>query len=106
MINGFDSLNITKLDVLSGLPELKIGVAYKHKGVVLEAFPSDLQVLEEAEVVYETLKGWSQDISGVRRYSDLPAEAKAYLARVEELSGVECRYIGVGPGREAMVVKE
>ena len=105
-INGFTALNITKLDVLSGLPEIKIGVAYKHGGRVLDAFPSDLQVLEEAEVVYETLPGWAEDISAVRRYSDLPAAAKTYLARVEALAGVECRYIGVGPGRDAMVIKE
>lgn len=105
LVNGFTSLNVTKLDVLSGLPEVKLGVAYKHAGKQLEAFPSDLKVLEEVEVVYETMPGWAEDISKVRNYDDLPKNAKAYLKRMEELLGVECRYIGVGPGRDALVIK-
>lgn len=106
VVNGFTSLNVTKLDVLSGLPEVKLGVAYKHKGKTLEAFPSDLKILEEVEVVYETLPGWAEDISKVRSFADLPKNAKAYLARMEELLGLECRYIGVGPGRDALVIKQ
>eukprot|EP00740_Mantoniella_antarctica_P003549 CAMPEP_0181360742 /NCGR_PEP_ID=MMETSP1106-20121128/6843_1 /TAXON_ID=81844 /ORGANISM="Mantoniella antarctica, Strain SL-175" /LENGTH=487 /DNA_ID=CAMNT_0023474065 /DNA_START=106 /DNA_END=1569 /DNA_ORIENTATION=+ len=105
-INGFTHINLTKLDVLSGLDELKIGVAYKlPDGTVTTAFPSDIDLLGEVEVVYETIPGWAEDISGMRLYADLPANCKAYVERCEELCGVECRYLGVGPGRDAMVVK-
>lgn len=106
-INGFTHLNITKLDVLSVLDEIKLGVAYKApNGDVLPAFPSDLTLLEQVEVVYETLPGWKSDISKCRAWSDLPAAAQAYVRRVEELTGVECRWIGVGPGREALITKD
>uniref|UniRef100_A0A7S3XG82 Adenylosuccinate synthetase, chloroplastic n=1 Tax=Picocystis salinarum TaxID=88271 RepID=A0A7S3XG82_9CHLO len=106
-INGFTHLNITKLDVLSVLDEIKLGVAYKApNGDVLPAFPSDLTLLEQVEVVYETLPGWKSDISKCRTWSDLPAAAQAYVRRVEELTGVECRWIGVGPGREALITKD
>ncbi len=104
-INGFDSLNVTKLDVLSGLDELKIGVAYTHNGATLPSVPADLDVLEQVQVVYETLPGWKEDISGARSWQELPAAAQRYLARMEQLVGVPCRYIGVGPGREALVIK-
>jgi len=104
-INGFDAINVTKLDVLSGIPELKIGVAYEHNGAVLYSFPADLSVLETLQVVYETLPGWTEDISKVRDWNALPLNARHYIERMEQLLGVPCRYIGVGPGRDAMVIK-
>jgi len=106
-INGFTHLNITKLDCLSELDEIKIGVAYKlQDGTVTTAFPASIEELEKVEVVYETLPGWKSDISGVRDWKDMPENAKKYVQRVEELSGgVECRFIGVGPGRDAIVIK-
>lgn len=67
--------------------------------------PADIPSLESAEVEYETLPGWCSDISGARRWEELPPAAQAYVKRVEELVGVECRWIGVGPGRDAVVVK-
>jgi len=106
IINGFTHINLTKLDVLSGLDELKVGVAYKMPdGTTTTAFPSSIEELEGVEVVYETLPGWSEDISGVRQYSQLPAACRAYVERIEDLTKVECRYLGVGAGRDAMVVK-
>ncbi len=63
MINGYTSLNLTKLDVLDQLEEIKIGVAYNYNGVVLDSFPADLSILSQVEVVYETLPGWKADIS-------------------------------------------
>jgi len=106
-INGFTHLNITKLDCLSELDEIKIGVAYKlPDGTTTTAFPASIEELEKVEVVYETLPGWKSDISGVRDWNDMPENAKNYVKRVEELSGgVECRFIGVGPGRDAIVIK-
>jgi Adenylosuccinate synthetase len=59
-----------------------------------------------AQVVYETLPGWQSDISGARCWEDLPANAQRYVRRIEELIGVQCKWIGVGPGRDAMVVQE
>eukprot|EP00232_Nephroselmis_pyriformis_P028877 CAMPEP_0182857330 /NCGR_PEP_ID=MMETSP0034_2-20130328/2985_1 /TAXON_ID=156128 /ORGANISM="Nephroselmis pyriformis, Strain CCMP717" /LENGTH=510 /DNA_ID=CAMNT_0024988563 /DNA_START=174 /DNA_END=1703 /DNA_ORIENTATION=- len=105
-INGFTHLNITKLDVLTGLPEIKIGVGYKYKDGTVStcSVPADLKLLEECEVVYETLPGWTEDISVMTEWDQLPANAQAYVKRVEELTGVETRYIGVGPGRLALVI--
>lgn len=105
-INGFTHLNLTKLDVLSGLPELKIATAYKlGDGTVTNAFPSSIEELEKVECVYETMPGWEEDISDMRDWDELPAGCKAYVEKIEELTGVECRYLGVGPGRDAIVVK-
>lgn len=107
-INGFTALNLTKLDVLSGLEEVKVGTAYKEPatGALLPAFPADLELLESVEVVYETMPGWKEDITGVRSYGDLPDAARRYVERIEELTRVPCTYIGVGPGRDALIIKE
>jgi adenylosuccinate synthase len=105
-INGLTHLNLTKLDVLSDLDEIKVGVAYRAPdGTVLSGFPSDLELLEQCDVVYETLPGWKCDISMARQWADLPAAAQSYCQYVEDALGVHCKWIGVGPGREAIVVK-
>jgi len=105
MINDFTYLNLTKLDVLDDLDEVKLAVAYKHEGKTLESFPASLEVLERVEVVYETMPGWRCDTSNARTFSDLPANAQAYVLRIEQLVGSPIRYIGVGAGRESMVEK-
>lgn len=106
-INGFTSLNLTKLDVLSSMEEIKLGVAYKAPdGSYLPSVPADLDLLSQVEVVYETVPGWKTDISGVREYEQLPAAARSYVERIEELIGLPIRYIGVGPGRDALIIKE
>ncbi|XP_057547849.1 adenylosuccinate synthetase 2, chloroplastic-like [Amaranthus tricolor] len=105
-INGFSSLNLTKLDVLSDLPEIQLGVAYKDvDGTPIKSFPGDLRVLERLKVEYEFLPGWQTDISSVRNYADLPLAARRYVERIEELVGVPVHYIGVGPGRDALIYK-
>ncbi|WOK93073.1 adenylosuccinate synthetase, chloroplastic [Canna indica] len=105
-INGFSSLNLTKLDVLSELPEIKIGVSYrKNDGEKLKSFPADLCLLEQIQVDYEVLPGWKSDISSIRCYNDLPLAARQYVERIEELIGVPINYIGVGPGRDAIILK-
>ena len=76
-INGLTHVNLTKLDVLSTLREIQVGVAYRLRdGTALHTIPSDLALLEGAEVVYDTLPGWECDISGVRRWEDLPENAR------------------------------
>lgn len=69
------------------------------------SMPADIPSLEAAEVEYETLPGWCRDISNVREWADLPAAARAYVERCEALAGVPIKWIGVGPGRDAVVVK-
>mmetsp|Transcript_38619 Transcript_38619/g.74019 ORF Transcript_38619/g.74019 Transcript_38619/m.74019 type:complete len:511 (+) Transcript_38619:61-1593(+) len=108
-VNGFTSINLTKLDVLSGLKEIQLGIAYKDPktGETIDYMPADAEYLGSLETVYETHPGWEEDISGVREYEDLPEAAKNYINRIEELMGgtCPCKYIGVGPGRDAMAVK-
>jgi adenylosuccinate synthase len=105
MINEYSSLCLTKLDVLSGLEELKIGVKYKLNGKELESFPGNLEDLEKVEVVYETMPGWKADISKVREFGKLPENAQKYVLRIEEIVGVPIKWIGVGPGRDDIVLK-
>jgi adenylosuccinate synthase len=105
-LNGLTGLAITKLDVLGGVDVLKICTAYNYKGNRLDYFPASLKVLAESEPVYETLPGWAEDISDIRRYDDLPMHACAYLKRVEELAGVPIQLISVGPGREQTIILE
>ncbi|KAG2683425.1 hypothetical protein I3760_10G030800 [Carya illinoinensis] len=105
-INGFSSLNLTKLDVLSDLPEIQLGIAYKHiDGTPIKSFPGDLHLLEQLKVEYEVLPGWKSDISSIRNYADLPLAARKYVERIEELVGLPIHYIGVGPGRNALIIK-
>lgn len=93
MINDYTSLNLTKLDVLDSLEEIKIGVKYKHGGKELDTFPADLTILGEVEVEYETLPGWKADITKCRSFDQLPLNARKYVERVEELVGVRGRYV-------------
>ncbi|KAJ3098249.1 hypothetical protein HDU97_004171 [Phlyctochytrium planicorne] len=103
LINGYTSINLTKLDVLDGLDEIKIGVAYIHNGQRYTEFPSDLKKLAESTVEYETLPGWKTDISKVRSFDGLPVNAQKYVRRVEQLVGVPVEWIGVGVARDAMI---
>ncbi|KAG4924238.1 hypothetical protein JHK87_049778 [Glycine soja] len=105
-INGFSSLNLTKLDVLSDLEEIQLGVSYKLvDGTPIKSFLSDLCLLEQLKVEYEVLPGWKYDISSIRNYSDLPKAARLYVERIEELVGVPIHYIGIGPGCDALIYK-
>mmetsp|Transcript_20580 Transcript_20580/g.35079 ORF Transcript_20580/g.35079 Transcript_20580/m.35079 type:complete len:541 (-) Transcript_20580:202-1824(-) len=103
LINGFTALNVTKLDVLTGLAEVKIGRAYKHNGKILNTMPSCLKTMSEIEVIYETLPGWTEDISQARNFDDLPVNAQRYVLRVQELLGVPVRWVGCGANRLDMI---
>lgn len=102
-VNGFTELVLTKLDVLSGLPELKIAVAYMINGVRHEYVPSTIAELERAEPIYETLPGWSKDISTARHNSDLPDAVCGYIQRIAELCDTPVHTVSVGPEREQLV---
>ncbi len=103
-LNGLTGLVITKLDVLGGLDELKICTGYQYAEKVLEDFPASLKVLEECEPIYETLPGWSEDISNVKSYDDLPRNTRNYLKRIEEITETTVQIVSVGPGREETIV--
>lgn len=95
-LNGITAINLTKLDVLSGLDSIKIATGYMHKGKRIPSFPSDLKVLENLKVQYEEMPGWKEDISKAKRFSDLPKNARNYVKRIEKLIGCPIRFIGVG----------
>ncbi len=98
-LNGPTELAVTKLDVLSGLPELKICVAYDYRGGRVLYPPQEQNGMAHVAPVYETLPGWQEDISKVASWADLPLNAKKYLERMEELSGVPVGLVSVGPDR-------
>lgn len=103
-LNGLTSLTITKLDVLGGFDALNICTGYEYQGKILTHFPSSFKVLSHCKPVYETLPGWQEDISGVRRKEELPPSTKAYLSRIEALTRTSIGIISVGPGREQTIV--
>ncbi|HYW07510.1 MAG TPA: adenylosuccinate synthase [Longimicrobium sp.] len=102
-VNGLTGLAVTKLDVLDTLPELRIATSYRAGGESLDDFPGDLGLLEDAEPEYETLPGWQSSTSEARRWEELPPAALAYLRRIEELTGVEIRYVSVGTRRDQII---
>uniref|UniRef100_A0A6U3BX21 Adenylosuccinate synthetase n=1 Tax=Entomoneis paludosa TaxID=265537 RepID=A0A6U3BX21_9STRA len=103
LINGFTSINLTKIDVLTGIPELKLGKSYKYKGETLSSMPASLEVLSNVEVQYETLPGWTEDISTCKTFDELPENCQRYILRVQELLGIPIRWIGVGPNRNDVI---
>jgi len=103
-LNGLTGLVITKLDVLGELDTLDICTGYEFEGKITEFFPASLKVLAECKPVYETLKGWSEDISGIRSFDELPESTKQYLKRIEELAEVPIDIISVGPGRDETII--
>jgi adenylosuccinate synthase len=104
MVSGLDYLAITRLDILDELKTLKICTGYKYKGEILKEFPASLKVLGQVEPVYEELPGWQQSISGVRNYAELPANARRYVERISEVSGVALGIVSVGPQRDQTMI--
>ena len=102
-VNGFSELMLTKMDILSGLDELKLAVAYDIDGERCSYPPVTNEQLERAQPVYESLPGWREDISGCREFADLPAAARDYVARVAELCDVPINSVSVGPERDQLV---
>jgi adenylosuccinate synthase len=99
-VNGLTELFVTKLDVLSGIPELRICIAYQFEGKVYEDFPPHQSIFHKAEPVYEEAEGWTDELESVRTRDGLPPSAAKYVARIAELGGIPIRTISVGPDRE------
>jgi adenylosuccinate synthase len=103
-VNGLTGVAVTKLDVLDTLPELHVATAYKlPDGSVTESFPADTWSLSKVEPVYECLPGWGEPTGGVRRLEDLPKRARAYLDRIEELTGARVEWVSVGTQRSQII---
>jgi adenylosuccinate synthase len=102
-INGFDSAALTLFDVLDTFAEIPICVGYRYKGMEIREFPAEPWVLEEAEPLYEILPGWETDTSRTKRFEDLPANARAYVERLQELLGCEIGVVSVGADREQTI---
>lgn len=103
MINGFTSLNLTKLDVLDELDEIKIAKSYKLNGEELKSFPARLEDLAKVEIEWETVPGWKTSLQEVTSWEELPENAKSYVLRLEELLGCPIKYVGVGQRRDQLV---
>ncbi len=104
-INGLTEIALTKLDVLSGFKVVKICVAYQYQGKRYDVFPNSLEILENLTPIYEELPGWTEDITGVRKFEDLPLNAQKYIKRLEELIQVPAKIISVAPDRTAIITR-
>ncbi len=102
-INGLSELAVMKLDVLSGLPEIKIATAYRYQGKLIKDYPHAHCALAGSQPVYETMPGWNEDITGVKRWKDFPAAARRYLKRLEDLLETPIKIVSVGSKREQTV---
>ncbi|TMB32818.1 MAG: adenylosuccinate synthase [Deltaproteobacteria bacterium] len=106
-VNGLSGLALTKLDVLTGFDKVQVAVAYKlPSGKTLQEFPSDPELLASAQPVYEELPGWKEPIGDLRQYEELPANARRYVERVEQLVGVEAIAVSVGAERAQTIVRK
>ena len=107
LVGGLTSMALTKIDVFDEFDEIKVCVAYKdtRDGKVYNTYPTDVYMHKYLEPVYETHAGWKTDISGIRKYEDLPENCKKYLARLEEIFEVPISIVSVGPDREQTIFK-
>jgi adenylosuccinate synthase len=106
MINGFDSMVVTKLDVLDHLDEIPVCVEYRRCGKALDGMPATAREIETIEPVYERFRGWGEPTAGISRWEDLPAQAQAYLVFLEERTGVEVGCISTGPERNQTILRK
>lgn len=104
-LNNFNELVLTKLDVLTGLPKIKICLAYQKDGKKVNYLDGDAEFLRKVKPVYEELPGWQEEIGRIKEYRDLPKNCRLYAERIEKLVGVPIKYISVGPQREATILR-
>ena len=102
-VNGFTGIAVTKLDILDELDTIKLCTGYKYNGEVLMEFPSQIDVLENCEPVYESMAGWLSDTSELKRYQDLPKNARKYIERISQLMGIRVEFVAVGPARDRII---
>jgi adenylosuccinate synthase len=105
ILNGITELAIMKLDVLDELETIKICTGYKYKGKFYQEYPMDFDVFSNAQPVYEELKGWQTSTRGIRKYKDLPANARKYIERLEKLLKVGVKYISIGTKRDEIIFR-
>ena len=107
LVGGLTSVALTKIDVFDSFDEIKVCTAYKDKrdGKIYNSYPTDVYIHKYLEPIYETNKGWGQDITGIRKYEDLPLNARKYLERLEELLDTPISIVSVGPDREQTIFK-
>jgi len=102
-INGLSDIALTHLDIYDGFPSIKICTAYRLKGEILTSFPSDVATLEECQPIYEEVDGWQESISGVRNFEKLPAGARKYMSRLEDLLSCPISLVSIGPDRRQII---
>ena len=105
-VNGLTSISLMLLDVLTGFDTVKICTSYKMGDKVFREFPAALEDLAKCEPIYEELEGWSEDLTGMETYEELPENAKKYIAKIEELVGVNVDMVSVGPNRAQTIVRK
>lgn len=105
MINGITEIVLTKIDVLNDFDEIKICTGYELEGKPVKYFPSDCSTLERVQPVYRTMSGWKSELKSGVTFDDLPNETREYIGAIEEYLGIPVRYIGIGPGREEIIVQ-
>ncbi len=105
-LNRFDGLALTKIDVLTGLPRIKICVGYRMNGEIIDHLTPEIDLLERVEPVYEELDGWSEDITTAKEFSDLTKQARRYIRRIEELTGIPIVMVSVGPERNSTIIRK
>ena len=99
-VSGITDLALNSIDVLSGLETVKICTAYEYNGEIITEYPANLHIIEQCKPVYEELPGWNEDITGVRSLDELPENARRYVERIVELTGIQLMTFSVGPARE------
>ncbi len=105
MVNGISEMALTKMDVLSTFPEIKVCVAYKVGSRELKSFPADVKLFETVEPVYVSLKGWNKDITGIKNFDDLPGEAKDYIKFIEDFCSASASIISTSPERNGTIIR-
>jgi adenylosuccinate synthase len=105
IVNGFTSLAVNKLDVLSGFEEIQVATRYRIGGKLTDDFPMTLRELEAAEPVYEAFPGFAEDVSDVREFDALPRAARRYVETIESITGIAVDLISVGPGRDQTIIR-
>ncbi|MDQ0890903.1 adenylosuccinate synthase [Paenibacillus sp. V4I9] len=103
-VSGVTGLSLHSIDVLTGINRLKICGAYQYKDEVMESFPANLNILAGCEPIYEELPGWSEDITGVKSWEELPANARLFIERISLLTGIPVSIFSVGPDRDQTIV--
>lgn len=103
-VNGLTGIALTKLDVLSGFDTIKVCTGYTYNGQRVEDLPASLEVFEKCQPVYEELPGWKADITAARSFDELPANARSYVRRLEELAGCQIVLVSVGPRRDQTII--